>query len=231
MKRFNPAVGVVLLASLATLRGQALKLSPEQVERAKAATELRLGYAASQDYDPYNPAVATAEKQCSELMKQKSFGAAIEEADRGLRGDRYNIDLLIAKAAALRALGRTEQAETVRQQWMALMDSILLSGDGKDFATAFRVISVDEEYSILRVMRIERVTQSLVEHDGSQFDVLSAKDPESGRDFQLYFNIDLPMKWLNAKFAKVGGPNPPRDGAGPAPPPAPPAKEEAPRKP
>ena len=231
MKPSTPAIGLALLASLTILHGQAVTLTPEQAARAKAATELRLGYAASKDYDPYNPAVADAEKKCSDLMKRKSFAAAVEEAERGLRGDKYNIDLLIAKAAALRALGKTAQAEEVRQQWMALMDSILVSGDGKDFATAFRVISVDEEYSVLRLMRIERVTQALVEHDSSQFDVLSVKDPEAGKEFQLYFNIDLPMKWLNAKFAKIGEPNPPPGPAGTAPAPAPPAKAEAPRKP
>jgi hypothetical protein len=216
---------------MAHLNGQAIKLSPEQAQRAKAATELRLSYAASKDYDPYNPAVAEAKKKCSELMKQKAFAAAIEEANRGLLGDKYNIDLLIAKAAAYRALGNAEKAGEVRQQWMALMDSILSSGDGKDFATAFRVISVDEEYSVLRIMQIERVTQSLVEHDGSQFDILSVKDPDAGREFQLYFNIDLPMQWLNAKFAKIGQPKPPGESPGPAPAVAPPAKEAAPRKP
>ena len=231
MKPITLAFGVALLASTAALRGQAINLSAEQAARAKAATELRLGYAASKDYDPYNPAVADAEKTCSDLMKRKSFAAAVEEAERGLRGDKYNIDLLIAKAAALRALDKTAQADEVRQQWTALMDSILLSGDGKDFATAFRVISVDEEYSVLRVMQIERVNQALVEHDGSQFDVLSAKDPKTGKDFQLYFNIDLPMQWLNAKFAKIGGPKPGPEPAGTAPASAPPTKEAAPRQP
>jgi len=159
--------------------------------------------------------VADAKKKCSDLMKGKAFAAAIDQADRGLLADKYNIDLLIAKAAAYRALGNLEKAGEVRQQWMSLMDSILASGDGRDFATAFRVISVDEEYAVLRIMRIDRLTQSLVEHEGSQFDILSAKDPESGKELQLYFNIDLPMKWLHAKFAKVGEPGPP--GASPAP--------------
>lgn len=217
MKPSIPAACVVLLASIAILHGKAIKLSPEQAQRARAATELRFSYAASKDYDPYNAEVADAKKKCSDLMKQKAFASAIEEADRGLLADKYNIDLLIAKAAAYRALGNLEKAGEVRQQWMSLMDSILSGGDGRDFATAFRVISVDEEYAVLRVMQIERVTQSLVEHDGSQFDILSIKDPDSGKESQLYFNIDLPMKWLHAKFSQVGEPKPP----GEIPPPAP----------
>ncbi|HUL54155.1 MAG TPA: DUF4919 domain-containing protein [Opitutaceae bacterium] len=234
MKPFLPALGLVLLVSVAMLRGQTVTLSPEHAERAKAAADLRFSYAASKDYDPYNPAVADAEKKCSDLMKRKAFAAAIEEAERGLRGDRYNIDLLIVKAAALRELGKADpskarQAEEVRQQWMALMDSILVSGDGKDFATAYRVISVDEEYSVLRILQIDRVTQSLVEHDGSQFDILSAQDTKSGGEVQIYFNIDVPTKWLKAKFAKVGGSPPPN--ASPEPRPAPPAKDAAPPKP
>jgi tetratricopeptide (TPR) repeat protein len=110
MKLSIPAACVVLLASIAILHGQAIKLSPEQAQRARAATELRLSYAASKDYDPYNADVAEAKKKCSELMKQKVFASAIDEADRGLRADKYNIDLLIAKAAAYRALGNREKA-------------------------------------------------------------------------------------------------------------------------
>jgi hypothetical protein len=109
---------------------------------------------------------------------------------------------------------------------MSLMDSILSSGDGRDFATAFRVISVDEEYAVLRIMRIERVTQSLVERDDSQFDILSVKDPDSGKEFQLYFNIDLPMKWLHAKFARIGEPKPPGETPPPAPAAVTPAAEQ-----
>jgi hypothetical protein len=60
--------------------------------------------------------------------------------------------LLTIKAAALHALGRTEEADAVRQQWISIIDSILFRGDGKDYATAFKVISVAEERDIVQLL-------------------------------------------------------------------------------
>ena len=139
-------------------------------------------------------------------MKQKAFAQAVAEADRGLTKDRYNISLLILRAAAYRALRNIEKADEGRKLWRSLMDSILVSGDGKEFASAFRVISVEEEYAVLQVLGLNLVSQSLVERDRSEFDVMLVQDPESGKQFQLYFNIDLPKKWLAAKLAGAGEP-------------------------
>ena len=196
---------LIVLSAVAG-RGQVVKLTPDQAESARASAELRRQYAASADYDPYNPDVPVIKKSCRELMKQKAFAQAVAEADRGLTKDRYNISLLIIKASAYRALQNIAKADEGRQLWRSLMDSILVSGDGKEFASAFRVISVEEEFAVLQVLSLNLVSQSLVEHDRSEFDVMQVQDPKSGKQFQLYFNIDLPKKWLAAKFAKTSGP-------------------------
>ena len=204
MKSFLPVLGLALLLARAPLAGQLLKLSPEEAARAKAAGERRLAYAASKDYNPYDGQVADLRKRASALLQKSEYIDALDAAERGLARDRFNLQLLLVKAAALRAMGDTAKADEIRQQWTSLMDSILTSGDGRSFATAFRVITVDEEYSVLQVMRIASAKQSLVEHDGSSFDVLTVKDPGSGKESDLYFNIDLPRNWLNASFATSG---------------------------
>ena len=85
---------------------------------------------------------------------------------------------------------------------MSLVDSILDSGDGRDFASAFKVITVEEEYAVLRVLGLRVMGQALVTHDGSQFDQMQVKEPKSGKELVLYFNIDLPLNWLNRQFSK-----------------------------
>ncbi len=204
MKSMLPLLGLALLLARAPLAGQLLKLPPEEAARAKAAGEQRLAYAASKDYRPYDSEVADLRKRASELMQKKDYEGALDAAERGLARDRFNLQLLIVKSAALRVLGDPPKADETRQQWMLLMDSILTSGDGRSFATAFKVITIDEEYAVLQVLRIEQGKQALVEHDGGNFDVLTVKDPDSGKEFDLYFNVDLPVKWLNASFAGSG---------------------------
>jgi Domain of unknown function (DUF4919) len=206
MKSSITTLCALIALSAVAARGQVVKLTPDKAERAKAAAELRLQYAASADYNPYESQVPAIKSASRELMKQHAYARAIAEADRGLEKDRYNISLLIIKASAYRALRNFEKAQEVGALWMSLMDSILVNGDGKDFASAFRVISVEEEYAVIQVLSVNLLSQSLVGHDGSEFDVMLVQDPESGKQFQLYFNIDLPKKWLAAKFAKTSGP-------------------------
>ncbi|MBR0872799.1 DUF4919 domain-containing protein [Bradyrhizobium tropiciagri] len=76
------------------------------------------------------------------------------------------------------------------------MKSVLKSGDGKSPETAFVVISIDEEYSILRAQALLRVKQALVNHGGSAFDRIEAKKRDSDQLVTLYFNVDRPTAQL-----------------------------------
>ena len=67
---------------------------------------------------------------------------------------------------------------------------ILQSGDGRTKTTAFKVKSVQEEYQILRVYGLEPGIQALdVEPDGRAFDSLTAKNPRTGVEVELWFDI------------------------------------------
>ncbi len=173
----------------------------ERAARAEAHRKLRLEYAASPAYNPYASETGESRKRASELLEEKKdFAGAIAEAAKGLEHDRFNIQLLMTKAAAHRAAGDIAQADETRQRWMALMDSILESGDGRSFETAFQVISVDEEYAVLGIFRLEMENQRLIEHEGHQYDVLEARSPKSGNTLTIYFNIDLPKQWLDKRL-------------------------------
>ena len=169
----------------------------DRAARAESCRKLRLGYARSAEYDPYNTKVREIRTRSVELLDKDDFKEAIAETARGLAIDKYNIDLLMTRAAAFRASGDIKNADDTRQRWMSLMDSIVTSGDGRSFKTAFQVISVDEEYALLAVMGLRMENQMLVENDGSEFDVLSVKAENSDQVFDLYFNVDIPLKWLN----------------------------------
>lgn len=176
--------------------GQSIKTSSDRAVRAEMIGIARLMYSSSKDYSPYSRDVRTCLKQAQAFLNDSKFDDAISEADRGLKLDKFNVDLLVIKSASLRAMGRIEDADMSRQQWIAVIDSILSSGDGRGFSTAFKVISVDEEYAVLNIKGLQMTKQSLVKHEESEFDILVAKNLKSGEESELYFNIDIPKKWL-----------------------------------
>jgi hypothetical protein len=76
-----------------------------------------------------------------------------------------------------------------------LINSILASGDGTTAETAMVVISVDEEYSVLRTLGFKRLRQALVEIGGHKFDRFAVTD-ETGRDGTMFYNIDRLAAWF-----------------------------------
>ncbi len=184
-----------------SLLAQPASWPAERQARAKKATEQRLAHAASAEYNPYDTKNREFQKSAGELLDQGKFAEAISAAQKGLAVAKYDIDLLIILATAHRESGDIPNADKTREQWMSLVDSILTSGTGRDFANAFQVISVAEEYAVMRILRLPAGSQALVEHEGSEFDVVTIKNPQTGQELVLYFNVDLPKKWLNRQFA------------------------------
>lgn len=195
-----PAIMFVLLWMVqAVLQGQSVKLSAERQKRAEAATEERVAFAHSPKYNPYDTAIRDTRRSVWKLIDEKSYRKAIAEADKGLAADPVDIELLMAKATALREI-KDDRADQVRARWIACADSILVSGDGKSFQSAFKVISVDEEYAVIRLLGFEEENQTLQADQGSMFDVLIVHQHGAKDTVVLYFNIDLPWAHLNSTF-------------------------------
>jgi hypothetical protein len=94
-----------------------------------------------------------------------------------------DIDARVASAIACQKLGRAQEADLHKRWYNGLVDSVLASGDGKTAQTAFVVISVGEEYALLRAMGLESRGQMLVE---GGIDALTVEG-ESGTEV-IYFN-------------------------------------------
>lgn len=98
-------------------------------------------------------------------------------------------------AASLSArVGRFEDSIRYRNQYYGLLASIVNSGDGKSPATAFKVISVDEEYALLNYMGADRKKQSLQ-------GVCDAMDVEiEGKALTIYFDVSIHLKALQREL-------------------------------
>ena len=99
----------------------------------------------------------------------------------------FVIDSSEDKAAAQQLVG---VAKKKRKKAQSILDSILLSGDGTAFSTAYKVINLAEEDAVLNHLKLTKVSFSVHEEDGKYFDILSVSDPQ-GKAKNIYFDISL----------------------------------------
>lgn len=75
-----------------------------------------------------------------------------------------------------------------KRTYEGLVKSILSSGDGKSCATAWKVVTVDEEYFIMSMNDLKVSAQAVIHEAGKTCDQLSARDKD-GKPQSVFFNI------------------------------------------
>jgi len=154
---------------------------------------LRLSYMDSPEYKQVKD-TSKEEKGMESALGQKNFAEALKDAEVVLGSEYVNMDAQFVAYVANKELGSTDKAEFHRTVFRGLVDSIMKSGDGKSADKAWVVISVHEEYVILRVLGFKPGDQSLMHKDGHSFDVMKVKNVDDGAEATFYFNVDIPMK-------------------------------------
>lgn len=129
-------------------------------------TALRQAYAASPDFNPYRYSETRKHSRgLFNLLADKKYHQVIDEAAEILLQD--HLDVLAHKALAEAFENVGNEALAKRHNFMAqgLLRSLVNSGDGQSVATAFHVISVDEEYALLYLLDLgeDMEEQSLME--------------------------------------------------------------------
>jgi hypothetical protein len=97
-----------------------------------------------------------------------------------------DIDAHFVRAVALAETGRSIESDVHVGWFRGLVDSILATGDGRSAESPFVVISVPEEYAVLRAFRLEARGQSLL--DGG-IDAIAVVDKD-GNESTAYFRPD-----------------------------------------
>jgi hypothetical protein len=87
-------------------------------------------------------------------------------------------------------LGDSARMDIHKRWYQGLIKSVLKTGDGKTPETAWKTISVAEEYAVLQYFGLVRGTQALVMHP-VMVDKLTAKPIAGGDPVDLYFNPEL----------------------------------------
>jgi hypothetical protein len=196
----------LLLVGLTLLSGNARAAEPsydDYVAQVKAGkldidyTAFRMAYTASPKYEPYGAARALI----GQMKKAYTAGdcpAAMAHAKEIFEVNLVQIDAHFVSALCQRKAGNEEEARREHAMLMGLVKSVLGSGDGKSPETAFVVIAIDEEYSVMAALSLTLVRQALVNHGGSAFDRMEVKKRDSDEIVTLYFNVDR----LQAQMAR-----------------------------
>lgn len=100
-----------------------------------------------------------------------------------------NIQPHMTLAVCLEKLGDQAKADHHRDIADGFLDAIAKTGDGKSVETAFKVITIAEEYAMMSALGLKMKSQSLMNKDGHAFDVFAATT-QSGTAVTVYFNID-----------------------------------------
>lgn len=160
-------------------------------------TTLRYAYAGSSQYNPYDAKESELRALMQKAYEDKNYPEAIKQAQAILDSDFVNIDAHIISDLSFRRLNQPQQAKYHEQMVRGLIQSIAASGDGKTPETAFVVISISEEYSLLFVRGLKKVKQALRRAGDHRYDQMSVEDKSGGKD-EIFFNIDRPESWFRA---------------------------------
>ena len=165
-------------------------------------TALRMAYVHSSEYDPFR-FDSEAHAILSQAMDMKDLTTALDAVKRLFDGSYLDIHAHMLAVDIYENL-RTEKKENFHMKFATgLLDSIMRSGDGTKFDKAFIVISTQEEYALLKVLSLEIIMQSLREENSHQYDVFECPHPHTGKIIEVYFNVDLPMGWLDRKLGRM----------------------------
>lgn len=162
---------------------------------------LRTLYAASEEYDPYGNGTRDLESAMWASMEGDDLEKTAEGAMGVLAKNFTHQEAHQVLDFAYRKLRKPALSNYHRFMAMGLLDSIFESGDGKSADTAFRIVQMSEEKAILRVLGVNQTSQALVEHKGKRYDVLQVKEPESGQELELYFEVEGIMSWMQKRLS------------------------------
>lgn len=162
-------------------------------------TKLRLLYSKTSEYNPY-----ASDREKSEAMyrafNEGKFEEAVSYANLILDDNYVDLDAHILLTFTYQKIGNAERSDYHDFVINGLLNSILASGDGESLKTAYVVISVKEEYAILNLLGLQAEEQRLVNEGGHSYDVFKVTDLKTGQSSVLYFNVDIPLGWLEKKI-------------------------------
>jgi hypothetical protein len=163
---------------------------------------LRLAYTKTADYKPYGDNDREIRTAMFAALKEKKYDESISQAEKILAHNYVDLDSHYVCRAAYRGLKNRERFEFHDFMFMGFVKSIMAEGDASSPEKAGIVINTAEEYVILGIFGLKSKKQGLVSHNGKSYDKVDVVDPKTGKEFSIYFDIDIPYNWLTKNLQK-----------------------------
>ncbi len=150
---------------------------------------LRIAYPGSKDASPYGSS-HEARRAMNAAVIEKRCADAIRMADDILKTTYLSPDAHVAESMCYAAQGDMQKAEFHKAVYLGLINSILAGGDGARPETAYVVVTVEEEYAVMKALGFTVWAQATGRQGEHVFDVLSATNEKTKQTTKFYFNLD-----------------------------------------
>lgn len=141
-------------------------------------------------YKPYK--FDFKEIELSKLISKKKYKRAIVVGEEIIRRDPSNLKILKELFVCYKKVGFNDKANITEIKLGLLVSSILAQGSGQLKENTLKIISVGDEYTMMRVLGISGISRNSVMTGQSTFDTWKAKDPKGKRiDFFVELLINL----------------------------------------
>jgi uncharacterized protein DUF4919 len=161
---------------------------------------LRLAYAETPQYDPYDFRTESRTAMRAAIAAG-NYGKALVVAESILATNYVDIEAHLAAAESMHALGDPAKANYHGAIARGLVESIRTYASGRTPDSAIVVISILEEYMLLASQGLERKMQALTTCGGHPCDLLESVERASGKTRRLYFNVGIPYR----SFGRAAG--------------------------
>lgn len=162
--------------------------------------DLRMKYAGTPQYDPEEGSDNIRDMYGK--LNAKDYKGALAIANAVLQKQYVNIDAHIVASAAYEGLGDHASAKLHHDIAARLIRSILTSAKGTSMATAYKVISIQEEYAIMGVLGLRPGSQAYLHNGKRSYDKMEMVDPRNNSTVTLYFDVTLSDQQMEKAFGK-----------------------------
>lgn len=164
--------------------------------------DLRMLYSQTQFYIPY--ADETRKKirlKVIEVFKKGKYEKTLKLSEEVFEKDYMDMNMHYMCMMSYNKLENKEMEAFHKFVLNALIDSIVSFGDGRSAETAYKVISTREEEFILTILGYVIKRREEVRTKNHALDKIFTSSLDGNKNKILYFNKDVPNKWLNKKYS------------------------------
>ena len=165
-------------------------------------TAMRQAYAMIPQYDPYGEKTNSLMQDGQHAYVAKDCKTALEKFRAAIDASFILSDAHALVADCLEQAGDKDGEKREEQIAQGLFNSIIASGDGEKPETAFHIVALHEEETIMAIAGVDGTARELLTTDAGPVDKISITDTKTGEKGAVYFNLSAIMIGTAIRKAK-----------------------------